>query len=124
MPNPDALSRATAALEALLGKDYAAAVAARATTDKLGGKFTKFAFETCFSEVWARPGLSYQFRSIATIAILISLRQTDELKNHLRGALNLGFSSSELEELILHCSAYLGIPAGGTAMRALSEVVE
>lgn len=115
---------AAAALQALLGKDYADSVVARAEQGGLGSEFTKFALETCFGKAWARPGLSYQFRSVATIAVLMALRQTDELKNHFRGALNLGFSVSEMEELILHCSAYLGIVAGGPAMRALGEAIE
>jgi 4-carboxymuconolactone decarboxylase len=124
MSNDDWKVPAAAALQALLGKDYSDSVVARAERAGLGSEFTKFALETCFGKAWARPGLSYQFRSVATIAVLMALRQTDELKNHFRGALNLGFSVSEMEELILHCSAYLGIVAGGPAMRALGEAIE
>jgi 4-carboxymuconolactone decarboxylase len=124
MSTLDSSDQAATALQALLGKDYAESILAMAKNEKLGSEFTRFALETCFGKVWARPGLSYKYRSVATIAVLMALRQKDELKNHIQGALNLGFSANEIEELILHCSAYLGIPAGGAAMSALSGIVE
>jgi 4-carboxymuconolactone decarboxylase len=122
-PAPASVREAAAVLETVMGKNHAEAVVALTAPGNLGAEFTRFALETCFGNVWSRPGLSLPFRSVATIAVLMALRQTDELKTHMRGALNLGLSVDQLEELILHCSAYLGIPAGGPALKALNDVV-
>jgi 4-carboxymuconolactone decarboxylase len=46
-----------------------------------------------WGEVWSRPGLPRQTRSMITLAMMVALNRTDELRMQLRGALNNGHSS-------------------------------
>ncbi|MEM7254924.1 MAG: carboxymuconolactone decarboxylase family protein [Pseudomonadota bacterium] len=63
--------------------------------DTLGG-VGEFAFDFAFGEVWSREELSRRDRSLVTIAILAILKCQDELKLHLRGALNHGVTREEI----------------------------
>jgi 4-carboxymuconolactone decarboxylase len=76
-----------------------------------------------FGEVWSRPGLALRDRSLATVTILAALGREPYLKIHLHGALNVGISQEELEELFLHLAHYAGWPLGIGASRILAEVI-
>jgi alkylhydroperoxidase/carboxymuconolactone decarboxylase family protein YurZ len=43
-----------------------------------------------WGEVWSRRGLPRQTRSMITLAMMVALNRTDELRIHLSGALNNG----------------------------------
>ena len=58
-----------------------------------------------------------------TCAQLAALGQTEELKAHLRGALNLGISKEELVEVMMQTAVYAGVPAANAALRAAAEVL-
>jgi 4-carboxymuconolactone decarboxylase len=77
-----------------------------------------------WGEVWARPGLDRRTRSCITVAMLVALGQTEELKVHLRGALNNGVTVDELKEVVLQTAIYCGIPAANTAFRVAAEVLK
>jgi 4-carboxymuconolactone decarboxylase len=40
----------------------------------------------CWGEVWARPGIPRNVRSLVTIAMLCALRAPQEIRAHVRGA--------------------------------------
>ena len=56
-------------------------------------------------------------------AVLAAIGQSEELKTHLRGALNLGWTVDELREALLQIGGYAGFPAAHEALRVLSEIV-
>lgn len=80
--------------------------------------------ENCWGAVWTRDGLDIQTRSLITISMLVALRATTELKTHVLGALRNGCSIGQIQEVLLHSSAYCGFPAAIEAFRAAKEVVE
>ena len=67
--------------------------------------------EYCWGEVWGRPGLSRRDRSMINIAMIAILNRHNELKGHLRGALNNGLTREEVAEVLLQVGIYGGIPA-------------
>lgn len=67
--------------------------------------------EQCFGEVWTRPGLDRKTRSLLTIAMLIGLGRSHELRTHVKGAVSNGATLDELRELMRHASIYCGVPA-------------
>ena len=75
-----------------------------------------------FGDVWERPELSKRDRSLITVAILIALYRTDELRGHLARALDNGVTADELREVILHATFYGGWPTGVNAARVAGEV--
>lgn len=74
--------------------------------------------------VWNRTGLDRRTRSLITLAALTALKCPQELKGHVRGALNNGCSVEEIRETLLHCAVYAGVPAAGEAFRAAQEVID
>jgi 4-carboxymuconolactone decarboxylase len=75
-----------------------------------------------WGEVWTRPGLSPQTRSLITLAMLIALNRPEELKLHIRAAGNNGVSREEIRELLLHSAIYCGVPAANSAFQLAAEV--
>lgn len=77
-----------------------------------------------WGETWVSDGISKQTRSLVTIAILASLKASTELKGHVRGALRNGCSVAEIQEVLLHCTVYCGMPAGIESFRAAEEAIQ
>lgn len=80
--------------------------------------------EHCWGSTWQRPGLDLKTRSLVTIAMLAALRAPQELKGHIRGALNNGATVEEIREVLLHSGIYCGAPALQEAIRAAKEVLD
>lgn len=78
--------------------------------------------EVLFGDVWEQPDLSKRDRSLATVAMLAALYRTDELRGHLRRALDNGVTEAELKGLITHIAFYAGWPCAVNAGRIAIEV--
>jgi 4-carboxymuconolactone decarboxylase len=63
-------------------------------------------------------------RSLMNIAMLTVTDHTDELKLHVKGALNNGVTVEEIKAALLHATAYSGIPSGLGAFKAAHEVLK
>ena len=75
-----------------------------------------------WGEIWTRPGLPLHNRSLITLAMLIALKQTDELRLHLRGALNNGVTRDEIKEVLMQSAIYCGVPAANSAFHVARDV--
>ena len=84
--------------------------------------FAKLLNDQLFGEIWNRPGLPTKTRSMITVAVLMALGRPQELRLHMRGALNLGITKEELKEIIVHVSQYSGVPTAIEGIRAFTEV--
>ncbi|WP_047228685.1 carboxymuconolactone decarboxylase family protein [Pseudomonas brassicacearum] len=82
-----------------------------------------FVNEHAWGSVWSREGLPLKTRSLITLAALTALKCPQELKGHVRGALNNGCTVEEIREALLHCAVYAGVPAAIDAFRAAQEVI-
>src|SRR5215207_2625218 len=84
----------------------------------------EFVNEHGWGAVWTRDGLALKTRSLITLAALTALKCPQELKGHVRGALNNGCTVEEIREVLLHCAVYAGVPAAQEAFRAAQEVID
>ncbi|HEY6489229.1 MAG: 4-carboxymuconolactone decarboxylase [Terracidiphilus sp.] len=107
------------------------AVLGDAHVDKTNASITPFNAEFqdlitryAWGEIWSRPGLSRPTRSLLTIAMLVALHHWDELRIHLRAASNNGVTPDEIQETLLQCAIYCGLPAANHAFRLAGEVAE
>jgi 4-carboxymuconolactone decarboxylase len=75
-----------------------------------------------WGDIWSRPGLPRHTRSLITIAMLIALNRTDELRLHLRAALNNNVTREEIQELLLHSAIYCGVPAANSSFHIAAEM--
>ena len=83
-----------------------------------------FVNEDAWGGVGNREGLPLKTRSLITLAALTALKCPQELKGHVRGALNNGCTVEEIREALLHCAVYAGVPAAIDAFRAAQEVID
>lgn len=88
----------------------------------LSSDFMQITAANLFGDVWSRPGLAIEQRSMITIAALTVLGREPELKTHLRGAKNLGISRETVAEMMLHLAHYGGWPTGVAGLRKVEEV--
>jgi 4-carboxymuconolactone decarboxylase len=93
-----------------------------ASTDEFMVAFQKLVTEYCWGEVWTRPGLDRRSRSMLNLGMLTALNRPNELRLHLRGALNNGLTRDEIKEILLQTCIYCGIPAGLEAFKVAVEV--
>jgi len=106
----------------VMGEDFVARAFSGVTpfTEPLQQYITRNAW----GDVWQRPGLDLKTRSLVTVAMLIALGKQNELKGHVRGALNNGATPAEIQEVLLHASIYCGLPTAVEAFRSAAEVVD
>ena len=67
--------------------------------------------------------LPRKYRSLITMAFLIAQKSPNELKGHIRGAINNGASVAEIREVLMHSLPYCGAPATQEAFRAAIDVL-
>jgi len=84
----------------------------------------EFVAEACWGWVWSRPGLELKTRSFLNLAMLCALNRGTELGTHVKGALNNGATEEEIREVILHATAYCGMPAGIEGFRVAAKAIE
>jgi 4-carboxymuconolactone decarboxylase len=75
-----------------------------------------------WGEIWSRPGLPRETRSMMTLAMMVALNRTEELKMHLRAALGIGLTKEQIQEVLLQAAIYCGVPAANAAFHAAEEV--
>ena len=88
-------------------------------TDAFQDLITRYAW----GEIWSRPGLPKETRSMLTLAIMVALNRPDELRMHLRAALNVGVTREQIEEVLLQSAIYCGLPAANSAFHIAKEVL-
>jgi 4-carboxymuconolactone decarboxylase len=96
---------------------------APSTGDPFLAPFFETATEHVWGGLWNRPGLALKYRSLVVVSVLAATGHSGELKAHLRGALNLGWTADELREALLQIGGYAGFSAAHEALDVLSEIV-
>ena len=64
-----------------------------------------------WGEIWTRPGLPRNTRSLLTLAMMIALNRGDEFRMHVRAAANNNVTREEIQEVLLQAAIYCGVPA-------------
>jgi 4-carboxymuconolactone decarboxylase len=83
-----------------------------ANVDEFTEPLQQFLTEHAWGAVWVREGLSLKTRSMLNLAMLTALNRPNELKLHIRGAINNGVTQEEMREIFLQAAVYCGAPAG------------
>ena len=83
----------------------------------------RYIVEFAFGDIYARPALSLRDRELATIVSLCTQGAADpQLRVHIRGALNVGLTKSEVIEAFIQCIPYTGFPRVLNAINVAREV--
>jgi 4-carboxymuconolactone decarboxylase len=85
--------------------------------------FQDFITRYAWGEVWNRPGLSRQERSMITLAMLATLGRQEELGLHLQAARRNGLTDEQIAEVLLQVAVYAGVPAANCAFAVARDVL-
>src|ERR1700694_3452436 len=97
---------------------------ARGMIGDIAAKLAELTEQVLFGDIWERPGLSKRDRSVITVASLVALNRTEQLRFHLQRALENGVTKDEIVELITHLAFYSGWPTAMSAMLMAQDVFQ
>lgn len=89
---------------------------------ELDADLADLVINVAYEDVFTRPNLDLKTRELLSIAHLLSVGTTSELKTHIYGALNNGSSFAEIKEVLLHSAMFIGFPRVLKAMKTLKDV--
>jgi 4-carboxymuconolactone decarboxylase len=95
---------------------------AEANVNDFNAEFQNLITRYAWGEIWTRPGLPRQTRSLMTICMMVALNREEELKLHLRAARNNGVSVDQVKEALLQTAIYCGLPAANSAFAIAQQV--
>ena len=95
--------------------------AGRSTTG-FNAEFQDLITRYAWGEIWTRPGLPRQTRSLLTLALMVALNRNEEFSMHVRASANNGVTRDEIKETLLQCAIYCGVPAANTAFQLAQKV--
>jgi len=96
---------------------------AQSNLNEFNCEFQHLITRYAWGEIWTRPGLPLETRSLMTICMMVALNREDELKLHLRAALNNGVTIEQIKEALLQTAIYCGVPAANAAFTIAQQVV-
>jgi 4-carboxymuconolactone decarboxylase len=85
-------------------------------------KLVQLTDQVLFGDVWERTELSKRDRSLITVAALVAMNRTEQLRFHLPNAVKNGVKEQELIEVITHLAFYSGWPNSMSAMTLAKEL--
>jgi 4-carboxymuconolactone decarboxylase len=97
---------------------------AQANENSFNRPFQDLITRYAWGEIWTRPGLPRKTRSLITVAMMVAMNRSEELRLHLRAAVNNGVTRKEIREVLLQTAIYCGVPAANTAFHIAEEVFE
>ena len=97
---------------------------ARTVMQEIAPHLADLSANVLFGDVWERPGLSKRDRSLITVAVLTALYRTDQLRGHIRRALDNGVTKEEIGEVITHIAFYGGWPTAANAVQVAKQVFD
>ena len=106
----------------LLGDAFVEQMDRTTYADPTMRKFIDLVTETAFGTLWTRPGLDLKTRTLVCVVSDAATGREPELAIHLRMALRQGWTQEELTEVLLHMSAYVGLPIIREALLAAKKV--
>lgn len=110
-------------ISGIMGEGYGAAFRDAAEADRFGADITRMAAGFAFHDAWQHEGLVRKDKSIAVISALIAMRQTLELKNHVKIGIANGLTAAEFEGLLIQLTPYVGFPCIASATSAVIEAM-
>ncbi len=118
----DRYKRGMAILQQVGGADYDAPIRALQDIAPALGRFT---VEFGYGDVLSRPTLGLKPRQLCTVAALAALgNAAPQLRYHIHGARNVGWSPGEIVEVLILVTGYAGFPAALNGISAAREIFE
>lgn len=93
--------------------------------EEISPDFANYVVEFAYGDLYERKGIEDKTREVAAVACLIGQGNTGfPLQAHLKGMLNVGWSKSEIIEVLLFLVAYVGFPTIVDSLNIVKEIFE
>ena len=90
---------------------------------RISPDIAKLVYEFAYGDIVSRPGLDVKSRQLATMAALVAMGNArPQLKAHIHGSMNVGWTRKQVIEVIMQLIVYCGFPAALNALAAAEEV--
>src|SRR3979411_1147498 len=74
-----------------------------------------------YGDIWERPGLSNELRSLVMLGITAASHKPEEFRVHAKGALANGCTKAQVQDVLLLVAMYCGVPAAIETTRIAAE---
>ena len=74
-----------------------------------------------YGDVWERPGLSDEVRSLVMLGMMAASNKPAEFRVHAKGALANGCTAAQVQDVLLLVAMYCGVPAAIEPTRIAAE---
>ncbi|HZA21851.1 MAG TPA: carboxymuconolactone decarboxylase family protein [Dehalococcoidia bacterium] len=92
--------------------------------DQLAPDLKRIIDEALFGSIWDRPALDIKNRCICTLSALMAMGQLPLLRRHIERSLHVGLTPSQVVEVFIQLTFYVGVPSVEAAMRMTKEIFE
>ncbi|MPZ41852.1 MAG: hypothetical protein GEV05_00325 [Betaproteobacteria bacterium] len=92
------------------------------TYDRLDPHYLHLWYDFIYGEMYPRSIIDDRTRLLMMVGICLALNEPVQLENHIRGAMLLGATPREVLEVIVHSTAYCGMPTTVQTVRVLERV--
>ncbi len=75
-----------------------------------------------YGDIWERPGLSNELRSLVMLGITAASNKPAEFRVHVKGALANGCTRAQVQDVLLLVAMYCGVPAAIETTRIAAEI--
>lgn len=82
----------------------------------------RFALEAGFGAIWADGALALPDRMVSVLCALVHKGRTAHLAEHVAAALRIGLDAREIQEIIVQCGLYGGLPSAADALGVANAV--
>lgn len=74
--------------------------------------------------LYAREVISQKQRELCAVAVLTVLHMPEELRAHIKAAMNVGATTEEIAEVMIQTTTYHGVPTSLEALKVLKAYLE
>jgi 4-carboxymuconolactone decarboxylase len=92
--------------------------------DRIDPHYLKLWFDFIYAEMYARGVIDDRTRLLVMVGVCLAVNEPVQLENHMRGALLLGATPREVLEVIVHSTAYVGMPTTVLTGRLLERIAK
>jgi 4-carboxymuconolactone decarboxylase len=93
------------------------------SSDGFMSTFQNLVTEQVWGRAWTGTALELRTKCLVTLGILAGLGRFQEVGIYTHAALRCGASVDEIQDVLVHVTAYCGAPAGRQAFQAVHEAL-
>lgn len=90
---------------------------------ELAPDLRKYIVEFAYGEIYSRPGLDSKQRQLVTLSSLVTQGATAQIQTHVKRALTVGLTRTEIVESIMQLVPYVGFPRVQSALMAAKDIL-